>query len=289
MWILDRIHRIAVKHRFKQLTDSFADSEYQMKTNPRLIEAIEKSKSQQKMVCGRNDHTSYFDSSIYKQACRVQICNERSFQAASRYNNMRICVLNFACSTDPGGGVLFGSMGQEEALCRCSTLYPCLITDKMMSSFYKPHIESGDFIGEDDCIYTPGVVVFKTDEFYPKNMDESKWFKSDVITCSAPALNHTELNGSSLYEIHYKRLRRILDIAVNNSCEVMVLGAFGCGAFKNEPHIVAEAMMNVVKHYRFCFKEIIFAIPTNDRCAPNGNYDIFRTAIDNFFGENSER
>lgn len=83
-----------------------------------------------------------------------------------------------------------------------------------------------------------------------QNTDKKEWIHTNIITCCAPALNHTRLLGQSLYELHFKRLCRILDIAASKKNDVIILEAFGCGAFRNNPYIVSEAMMNVIKHYR---------------------------------------
>ena len=65
--------------------------------------------------------------------------------------------------------------------------------------------------------------------------------------------------------------------------DVIILGAFGCGAFRNNPYIVSEAMMNVIKHYRYVFKKIVFAIPSNDKS--DSNYAIFKKAVLSHFIE----
>ncbi len=283
MIIADIIHKIVVKRRIGKMIELFRDAYEQMKTDEKLRKSISESVKHQKCIPEKEAVDSFFDKKRYEEACEVTIVDKRTFEAAGDYRNDHLCVLNFACSTDPGGGVTKGSIAQEEALCRCSTLYPCLKTSKMKQEFYEPHIKEQYFLSHDDCIYTPNVVVFRTDEFYPQPMQEDDWFKSDVITCAAPALHRTELNGNSLYELHYKRMIRILDIAALEKCDVIILGAFGCGAFKNEPHIVAEAIMNVVKHYRFCFKKVVFAIPTIDGCEKNENFRAFYYAVNNFF------
>ncbi len=72
-------------------------------------------------------------------------------------------MLNFASATNPGGGVVKGSSAQEECLCRCSVLYPCLDTRKMWAKFCDPHRQAGDPLYNDDCIYTPRVRVIKSD------------------------------------------------------------------------------------------------------------------------------
>lgn len=77
--------------------------------------------------------------------------------------------------------------------------------------------------------------------------------------------------------IHEKRLRRILDIAVAESTEVIILGAFGCGAFSNSPEVVALAAKNVIKEYLNAFKVIEFAV----YCSPkdNRNFKTFERVL----------
>ncbi len=78
-------------------------------------------------------------------------------------------------------------------------------------------------------------------------------------------------------ELHEKRLRRILDVAVLQGNEVGILGAFGCGAFRNNPKVVAQAARNVIKEYMYAFKYIEFAV----YCSPweDENYRVFRDKL----------
>ena len=78
--------------------------------------------------------------------------------------------------------------------------------------------------------------------------------------------------------MHIKRLRRILDIAILNKVENIVLGAFGCGAFMNDPKVVAAASAEVIKDYLFAFKTIEFAV----FCRPGyeQNYREFRNYLE---------
>lgn len=213
------------------------------------------------------------------------ICSRlRSFEAAAKYKGQHVAVLNFASSTNPGGGVKHGASAQEECLCRCSTLYPCLNDAKMWDIFYTPHRAAKNPLHNDDCIYTPNVYVIKDDDY--NLLDEP--FQVDVITCAAPNLRERPTNYASesktmdissdeLMHLHEKRAERILTIAAINGAEVVILGAFGCGAFKNDPQIVAQAYRNVIPKYVHCFKTIEFAVycpPEND-----ANYDAFVKAI----------
>ena len=145
-------------------------------------------------------------------------------------------------------------------------------------------------IYNDDCIFTPDVTVFKSDTDYPELLPENKWYSVDVISCAAPNLRFKPSNGMNpdsgervkvtdkeLLEIHIKRLTRILDIATANKNEVIILGAFGCGAFKNNPSVVAEASARVIKKYLKKFKVIEFAIYCSDR--DTVKYDTFNRRL----------
>ena len=128
------------------------------------------------------------------------------------------------------------------------------------------------------------VMVFKTDTIFPETMPADEWWKVNVITCAAPNLRNDRdgsvrvtINNNELRNLHIKRMRRILDIAAARGNEVIVLGAFGCGAFKNPPEVVAAALKQVTNEYKFRFKTIEFAVycsPRDDR-----NYQVFRQTI----------
>lgn len=229
----------------------------------------------------------------YSVQAEIVVSKKRSFEAASAYRDKKVCVHNFASATNPGGGITKGSSAQEECLCRCSTLYFNLNTSDMWSGFYSPHRSIQDPIHNDDCIYTPDVTVFKTDTAEPKLMPEKDWYKVNVVTCAAPNLRlmpsnamnsgdgnqRVKLSDQELYELHVKRLSRILDVVVAAGNEVVILGAFGCGAFENNPEVVARASKCVVEKYRNCFETIEFAI----YCSPRDeqNYNIFKSIISN--------
>ena len=86
----------------------------------------------------------------------------------------------------------------------------------------------------DDCIYSPRITVLKSDTALPKLLTENEWYNVDVITCAAPNPNsqydNIRISDKDLKELHKKRARRILDIAVSEGEDVIILGAFGCGA-----------------------------------------------------------
>lgn len=222
--------------------------------------------------------------------CKTIVSRKRSLEAASIYSRAgkKVCVLNFASATNPGGGVTNGSSAQEEALCRCSTLYPCLAQNSLWDSFYKPHRALNNPLYNDDCIYTPEVFVVKSDVSYPERMPEEEWYKVDIITCAAPNLRHmpsnfmnpfagekaAQIDNGNLLKMHIKRIERIFEVAITNGAQVLILGAFGCGAFCNPPETVAKAFKTVQQKYGKYFETIEYAIYCRDH--ETANYKAFQ-------------
>ena len=265
----------------------FRDTETMCRTHPRLRESIAFSRANQTLVLeGDAVSAPSGDGGVPGQ---LVVSPKRTFEAASAYaRTMKTCVLNFASASNPGGGVVNGSSAQEEALCRCSTLYFNLNTNEMWDGFYSPHRAARDPIHNDDIIYTPRVMVFKSDTAFPSALPEADWYELDVITCAAPNLREHPSNSMNngdgdrriqlapdeLRRLHEKRLSRILTVAAANGEEAIILGAFGCGAFRNDPKVVAAAAAAVIPQYRMRFKVIEFAI----YCRPGDtqNYDAFK-------------
>lgn len=261
------------------------------RTNKHLVEAIKVSNSKQ-YVIKENDSFETAKEQRFKNAATIIVSQKRSLEAASNYVGQKVCVHNFASAISPGGGVLRGATAQEEAICRCSTLYFSISELNIVKEFHDFHrnmIECGkmDVIYNDDCIYTPGVVVFKSDTDMPEKLPREEWYKVDVITCAAPNLRadaklhenkpKRKISDEELRRIHVKRMRRILGIAKAEKEDVVILGAFGCGAFLNPPEIVAEAMQIVLEEYKYDFKTIEFAV----FCTPRDmrNYTVFKNYI----------
>lgn len=268
----------------------FRDTENLCKTTLELVKAIKNSTGKQTLFLEK-DVLNSIDKNRYEKQAKVVVSKKRSYDAASAYSGQEICVHNFASATTPGGGVVNGSNAQEECLCRCSTLYFNLNAPDMWSGFYTPHRVEQNPIHNDDCIYTPEVVVMKTDTHNPISLPQEKWYKVNVITCAAPNLREkpsnkmnqsdgnkaVKITQKELLEIHEKRLTRILDIALMEGNDVVILGAFGCGAFENNPEIVARAAKNVISNYLNAFKTIEFAV----YCSPRDeqNYRIFERVM----------
>ena len=268
----------------------FKDTERLCKTNPKLSESVKKATASQKLIL-EGDTLADQKKDIYEDPAKVVVSKKRTYEAAAGYKGQHVAVHNFASASNPGGGVVNGASAQEECLCRCSGLYFNLNTRAMGDGFYQPHRDAHDPIHNDDIIYTPGVTVFRTDTAMPELMPESDWYDVDVITCAAPNLRNqpsnkyntgdgnkqTVMKDKDLLALHEKRLRRILEVALSEGCDTIILGAFGCGAFQNNPEVVAQANRNVIKEYLHAFKNIEFAVycsPRDDR-----NFKIFERVL----------
>ena len=65
-----------------------------------------------------------------------------------------------------------------------------------------------------------------------------------------------------------------------NGAEVLILGAFGCGAFCNPPELVAEVFAKFTEKYRECFEVIEYAVFYTER--ETANYVAFKNAMEKF-------
>lgn len=220
--------------------------------------------------CGRQN---YADSAAEK----ILVVPDSTFAAAQK--NIRYgktAVLNFANPQYPGGGASKGAVAQEECLCRCSNLYLCLSAPNIFEDYYFYHKKYTNHLFSDRLIYTKDVVVFKDESEVPALLPRDEWFFVDVITCAAPYIAKINIDNASLKSIFKSRIKNIFEAAIDNKVEVIILGAFGCGAFKNPPEVVAEAFHEVIDEngYADNFRKIVFAI----KCNPNNtkNLDVFQ-------------
>ena len=213
----------------------------------------------------------------------IIISRKRSGEAARAYNGQNVAILNFASARNPGGGVLSGSNAQEESLCRISTLYPVLAYGENARRYYEYHklISSSDY--SDAMLYTPDVIFFKSDTSIPELLEKKLWYKASIITSAAPNLaaekweSMDRMRQNEIKVLFLRRIKRILDIAYANGTEILILGAFGCGVFRNPPEMVANCFKTVLLEYDGVFKTIefaVFALSENDR-----NYKTFITTF----------
>lgn len=188
--------------------------------------------------------------------CKIVINTKDSFQAAKEYENP--FVMNFANAHNPGGGFLLGSTAQEEALCRCSTLYQSLISEEAarMYKYNNTHLSKV----ESDYMLLSKVCVFRNE----KCELVSEPFMASVITVPAPNRIGAAMFASNaeVADTMLRRIRIMLQIAYTRGYRNLILGAWGCGAFYNNPKSVASYFKQVLleEGYGQYFDEVCFAI-----------------------------
>lgn len=296
----------------------FEDTEKMYKSHKVLKEAVAESIREQKLICDyeevevkpiakinfteeeyieckkRMGAIAKIDDEEETDDVKIIVSGKRTLEAAESYakQGKKVCILNFASATNPGGGVRNGSSAQEEAICRCSTLYPCLNTKQMWEGFYSPHRNAHNPLYNNDCIYTPNVKVFKSDINFPEAMPENEWWDVNVITCAAPNLREVpsnrmnpyagdkkaEISLEDLRQLLRSRVERIFQVALANGADVLILGAFGCGAFRNPPRLVAEVFKEYTDRYGKFFDVIEYAVFHTER--EKGNYEAFREVME---------
>lgn len=220
----------------------------------------------------------------------IIVTENTTFEAARKYSNGRkTAVLNFANPITPGGGVQNGAMAQEESLCRSSNLYPTLCSFEASENYYRYHKNLNSDKASDRIIYSKDICVFKTDEEIPRLRDSSEWFYVDVITCAAPYQGGIKrLKNEELKTLFVNRIKNILEVALENNNKVLVLGAFGCGAFHNPPTLVAEAFKTAIEegNYKAKFETIVFAIKQSK---DKKNYAAFNNCFNGVVHEKADK
>lgn len=258
----------------------FEDTMELCRTDPDLQRAIKDSKAGQKIIW--EEDPLFTVEGHHDAPADLVITPDRTFEAAKKYQGLgrHVCVLNFASSVTPGGGVIWGSGAQEESLCRISTLYAAISDRETAGAFYEKHkqmIHRGEMSrkNRDDCIFTPGIKVIREDTFDCAPMPREEWYNADVITCAAPDLrddhygNTYHPGSEELRTAFEKRWRRILSVAAMYKQDILILGAFGCGAFYNPPEVVVQAFSNVFDEYSHCFETVEFAVFAQRENDPN--------------------
>lgn len=238
-------------------------------------------------------YTEEFVSKIKhrNEKASIEVYSGTTFGVARRYCSLgKIAVLNFANPENPGGGVLLGAMAQEECLCRSSNLYACISNPNVFDEYYGYHRGIRSHFYTDRLIYTKDVTVFKDDSIVPQMLPEANWLDVDVITCSAPYIaKRTHTNRVALLDLFKSRVKNIFEAARDNNVDYLILGAFGCSAFKNPPLIVAEAFLQTIKEQNYLkdFKQIVFAIkPTGADCP---NLSVFSCQFNFYASDAGER
>lgn len=234
-----------------------------------------------------------------KKDMNIEVINSGTVSAGKdilKKTGKRTAILNFADAIRPGGWVLDGAPTQEENICRCSNLYPALIAEEPFKKYYYvnanfmyPRIDN--LYGKDievpkdvtweklnplhavytnRLMYLKDVTFFKNDTTY--ELEDA--YKLDVITCPAPAVDWDIDEVNYAYEVLYSRTEQIIKSAILNKADNIVLGAWGCGAFGQNPFMISKVFKDVLRQYP-AFDNVIFAIRCTAEYWKDNNYQVF--------------
>lgn len=186
------------------------------------------------------------------------VLNVDSTEAVLQYPGA--VLLNFASYRHPGGGFITGAWAQEEAICHDSTLYNVLCK---FDSFYAENEKKlNNSLYTDRAVFSPKIVFERG----------GKSSECAVITCAAPNFGAARNRGVTEPENEYalkQRVDFVISIAEENSCDTVILGAWGCGVFGQDPKLVSRLFKERLT--KSSVKKAVFAIPGN-----NNNYTSFK-------------
>jgi uncharacterized protein (TIGR02452 family) len=185
----------------------------------------------------------------------IEVTQESTLMAARRVDGAAACLV-FASAKNPGGGFLEGATAQEESIARSSALYPCLLA---APDFYAFHRDQRDPRYSDRVIYCPGVPVFRDDA--GALLDRP--YQTAFIAAAAPNLGaivrQQPEHCAAVPGVLRRRARRVLQVAAAHGHRTVILGAWGCGVFRNDPMVVANAFADALREVDQ-FDRVIFAV-----------------------------
>lgn len=208
----------------------------------------------------------------------IAVNNQTTLSAARALLNTypAVACLNFASAKNPGGGFLSGSQAQEESLARASGLYATLQTQP---EFYVYHRQLRTSLYSDHVIYSPDVPVFRDDA--DRLLDQpwrTAFITAAAVNAGAIARNEPQ-RRSLIVPTMEQRARMVLGVAAAQRCDALVLGAWGCGVFQNDPPTIAAVFARVLAEPLFTgrFRHIAFAVydTTRDQRTLAAFMDVF--------------
>ena len=236
---------------------------------------------------GTKFYSQALDASGVAKTCEktmVDVINEDCLVAADylSFLGYNPVVLNMASAINPGGGVVKGSGAQEENLFRRTDLFRSLFSFARYAGQYRleRHAQQYPLDRSWGGIYTPHATVFRGRESdgypllpYPHQMS--------FVAVAAVNRPDTDEEGNltpQMVELTKRKMRTILRIALLNGHDALVMGAMGCGAFRNPPAHVARTFHEVIEEEEFAgkLKRVTFAIIDDHNAHrphnPEGNF-----------------
>ncbi len=193
----------------------------------------------------------------------LEVTSQTTLECMREAQAGRSMVLSFGSAKRPGGGYLGGASAQEESLARSSALVPCL--ERFEAQFYQHHARQK---GDDSCLYSHRIIWSPNVPFWRSDAGTALPVHCATVATVA-AVNAGVVSkrvdrrvAPLMIAAHmHQRIRRVLLAALRKGCEDLVLGAFGCGVFKNAPRDVAFLFRALLLgEFRGCFARVRFAL-----------------------------
>ncbi len=169
-------------------------------------------------------------------------------------------ILNFASAKNPGGGFLNGAMAQEESIAASSCLYKTLL---LHEEYYRKNRACGTMMYTNHAIYSPEVVFFRDGKF--RLLKEP--VTASVLTLPAVNMGQVMLRGEDVEQaeqVMKRRMKLSLAIFARQECKCLILGAYGCGVFRNDPKKIAKWWQELLKDsFADTFETVVFAVLDN--------------------------
>jgi uncharacterized protein (TIGR02452 family) len=193
---------------------------------------------------------------------KIEVTSETTLAALHRLaveqGAEHVAALNFASAKNPGGGFLGGSQAQEESLARSSGLFATL---ERAHVYYDENRRCGSVIYTDHAVYSPWVPIFRDDSGL---LLEQPYLASFITmpAVNAGAIRHGSPELQRVAEVMERRIRCVLALAAITGPRELVLGAWGCGVFRNDPEEIASLFAKVLgeNHWHTHFDRIVFAV-----------------------------
>ncbi|HRI70665.1 MAG TPA: TIGR02452 family protein [Polyangium sp.] len=273
---------MSIQFHAQQILDVVASGGYTTENSVRVdIRALQEAAARNTELFHPDKLEALFsESSGAGESPRVEVIEATTTDAALKLSAEKdgVVLLNFASARNPGGGFLGGARAQEEEVCRCSGLYPLLVTQP---KYYETNRAQASALYTDYIIYSRDVPFFRTSA---KDPWLEKPFVASVITAPAPnagaIMQNQSKDKAKIRETFERRWRNVLLVAAARGHRSVLLGAWGCGAFRNDPEVAASTARMWLTAPRFagCFDKVVFAIPGGGRSGTN--LDVFRRVLD---------
>ena len=212
---------------------------------------------------------------------RFEVRNETTLAGVARViaegaDPAAVAALNFASARKPGGGFLNGALAQEETLACRSALYASLLR---AGEFYDRHRESPSLLYSDAMILSPGCPIFRDDAGLLLASPHAATFLTSPAPNAGAMVAQHAAERHQVAAVLQRRADLILALAASAGARTLILGAWGCGVFRNDPGAVAGTFAGLLRSGVWLgrFERVVFSVL--DHSASQATIEAFEEAF----------